>query len=102
MGPFRRKQEMTDFTLTCLAQSEGNKLDIRVYRKGRKCKICKTPLSIYTPGPCCHADSDYWAKRERKLEEYRQAKLLDGRIKRMKLIGTVAYNAKHGRSTSSQ
>ena len=78
------KEDLTDPTLTYIALNEGNKLDIRVYPKGRKCKKkgCKTPLSIYTEGPYCHADSDYGSKVERKLEEYRQANLLDERNKK--------------------
>jgi len=37
-------------SLTEPAQNEGEKKGIRVYRKGRKCRKCGTPLSIYTPG----------------------------------------------------
>lgn len=41
-------------------QSEGDPLLIRTYRKGRKCLICKTKLSMYTNGPCCNLHSDEW------------------------------------------
>ena len=33
----------------------GHVNDISVYRKGRKCKLCKCRLGIYTPGPYCLA-----------------------------------------------
>jgi len=47
-----------------VAQSEGNALEIRVYKANRRCRICKCLLSIYNPGPCCHADADKWYKIE--------------------------------------
>lgn len=70
-----------------IAQNEGRRLDIKVYRKGRKCRKrdCKTPLSIYTEGHWCHAHMDYGFKIETNLEEIRVAKLKAEMIKRNNL-----------------
>jgi len=51
--------------ITQVAQNEGTRANIRVYKKGRKCPKCHYPLSIYTEGPYCRAHGEY----ERELEE---------------------------------
>jgi len=56
-----------------ITQPEGHKNDIAIYRKGRKCKLCKTPLTRYTPGPCCNAHQHAWTELESAAEDIKMA-----------------------------
>ena len=84
---------MSDITITYPAQNEGSILDIRTYRKGRRCPHCHCPLSIYNPGPGCHAHENLLRKneqadREEKEEENNRRSVAKALIKaRAKKLG---------------
>jgi len=52
----------------------GTKSDITVYPKGRRCKLCRKLLSIYTPGPYCLVHGFKGAVMDMEEEERRVEK----------------------------
>ncbi|MGR3218715.1 MAG: hypothetical protein ACUZ8H_02710 [Candidatus Anammoxibacter sp.] len=51
--------------------AEGEKKDILVYEKSRKCikDSCQKELSIYNPGPTCHTHAAWWVDKKDKKKE---------------------------------
>lgn len=54
--------------------STGNKKDVRLYKEGRRCRLCNSTLGIYTPGPCCLLHTHQWTIMQLEKKEDRIVK----------------------------
>jgi len=63
---------MNNITLTQPALNEGHPLDIRIYKKGRRCGVCHCLLTIYTPGHFCHPHMEIGRKKDIEMAEKRE------------------------------
>jgi len=70
---------LTDMTQT--AQNEGLQINIHIYPKGRRCRKCHYPLSIYTEGPYCQAHQLYGMKLELEIQEKKKEAIAKKRYK---------------------
>ena len=52
----------------------GSITDVKVYRKGRRCKLCRKLLNSYTPGPYCLSHQFKGAVMDVEMEEARREK----------------------------
>jgi len=75
-------------------EETGNIADVLTYRKGRRCKLCKTPLTIYTPGPCCNVHQHKWAMLEVVKEAELKAKKETAELHRSGVQVTNWYSSK--------
>ena len=65
-----------DTSISQQADNEGRKLDIKVYKQGRKCKKCKRLLSIYNEGPYCNVHAEYGMVKDTKIKEEKLARYI--------------------------
>jgi len=47
----------------------GNVKDVETYGENRKCRKCRCPLTIYTPGDWCHAHMRYGREVQQQEED---------------------------------
>lgn len=63
---------MNNNGLSQLAQNEGRSSEIKIYRKGRRCKFCSYLLSVYNSGRYCHAHAAIGIKKDIEMDEERE------------------------------
>ncbi len=82
--------------LSSQALNKGRLRDINIFKKGRMCKKpeCNQRLSMYNPGPCCHAHAAWLAKQEDNEKERKRLILVEKTKKKLALSRSLKKKAR--------